>query len=209
MRNIEIHIGDRFGHLTVIDDTIQHIEKRSNKVKAVLCECDCHNHTTKLVSIYHLIDGHTTSCGCTRNQTHKLSHTKIYQQYYGMRKRCEYPKHKEFDRYGGRGISVCEEWKESFENFYNWAINNGFNDGMTIDRINNDGNYSPDNCRFITLSEQQNNKSNSIFLTYKDNTYGLKKWSEITGISYGALLRRYHINSDPENVLKGWEDLNE
>ena len=171
-------------------------------MEAVLCQCDCHNHTERLVYIGHLQSGHSTSCGCIRNQTHKLSHTKIYQQYYGMRKRCENKNHVSYCNYGGRGISVCQEWKESFKSFYSWAMNNGFKDGMTIERIDNNGNYSPENCKLIPKSEQSKNRRNCIFLTYKNQTMGLKEWSKIIGVSYGCLLKRYHKNADPMYVLK-------
>lgn len=203
------YVGRRFGHLSVIDPTIKYNETKTNKLKAVMCECDCHSHTRKLVSIYHLKSGHTTSCGCVRNQTHRLSHTKIYQQYYGMRKRCDYPKHKEYERYGGRGIKVCQEWTDSFENFYSWAIRSGYREGLTIDRIDNNGDYSPSNCRLISLSEQQQNKGNSIRLSFNGHCYGLKMWAEISGIKYQTLLKRYHKCSDPEYVLRGWCDKNE
>lgn len=202
----DFYIGQHFGHLTVVDATVKYIETKTNRLKAVMCECDCYNHTRKLVSIYHLASGHTTSCGCVRNQTHKLSHTKIYQQYYGMRKRCEYPKNNEYERYGGRGIRVCQEWMDSFESFYDWAIANGYKEGLSVERIDNDGDYSPSNCRLIPMSEQQQNKSNSIHLSYKGCCYGLKKWAEVTGIKYTTLLKRYHKCNAPEYVLKGWCD---
>lgn len=199
---MSISVGDKFGHWTVIDNTIQYLHWQSGDVEAVLCQCDCHNHTERLVYVKHLQSHHSTSCGCIRNQKHKLSHTKIYQQYYGMRKRCEYSKHKEYDCYGGRGISVCQEWKDSFESFYSWAMKNGFKDGLTIERIDNDKDYCPENCKFITLANQQKNKQNSIFLTYNNQTYGLKEWSKISGIKYGTLLKRYHKNNDPIYILK-------
>lgn len=119
-----------------------------------------------------------------------------------MRKRCENKNHVSYCNYGGRGISVCQEWKESFKSFYSWAMNNGFKDGMTIERIDNNGNYSPENCKLIPKSEQSKNRRNCIFLTYKNQTMGLKEWSKIIGVSYGCLLKRYHKNADPMYVLK-------
>ena len=199
---MSISVGDKFGHWTVIDDTIKYLHWKSGDVEAVLCQCDCHNHTERLVYVKHLQSGHSTSCGCIRNQTHKLSHTKIYQQWAGMCARRNRKTHGSYKNYGARGISVCKEWNDSFEAFYNWAMANGFKDGLTIERIDNNGDYCPENCMLIPKSEQSKNRRNCIFLTYNNQTKGLKEWSKITGVKYGTLLKRYHQDKDPQHVLK-------
>lgn len=198
----EVSIGDMFGRLTVIDNHINwNYRKNGDRDKAVLCECNCENKTRKFINISDLKNGRVKSCGCMLEH-HNMSQTKIYQQWSGMRRRCQSETHSSYKNYGARGISVCNEWDESFESFYNWAIQNGFKDGMTIERIDNDGNYSPENCKLIPKSEQSKNRRNCIFLTYDNKTIGLKEWSKISGIKYGTLLKRYHKNADPQYVLK-------
>lgn len=197
-----ISVGDTFGHLTVIDDSPNWLHRKNGKKdRAVLCECDCKNKTQKLIKVDDLRYGRVSSCGCLFEH-HHMSNTKIYQQWAGMCARCNRKTHGSYKNYGARGISVCKEWEESFETFYSWAIENGFKDGLTIERIDNNGDYCPENCIFIHKSEQSKNRRNCIFLTYNNQTKGLKEWSKITGIKYGTLLKRYHQDEDPQHVLK-------
>ncbi len=106
-----------------------------------------------------------------------------------MKGRCYKPTSKRFHAYGARGIKVCDEWL-SFENFCEWSLSNGYSDDLTIDRINNDGNYEPSNCRWTTMKTQANNRRTNHFLTYKGETHTLKEWAEITGINYNTLVGR-------------------
>lgn len=115
---------------------------------------------------------------------------RIYGIWRGMKARCYYPKHINYHRYGGRGITVCEEWRTNFQAFYNWAISHGYADDLTIDRIDNDGNYEPGNCRWATQQEQQHNKSTCIYITYNGKTMDIKQWSECLGIDYNTLHMR-------------------
>ena len=118
------------------------------------------------------------SCGCTKNflsQLHNLSNTKLYKVWYDIKSRTLNPKHKDYPNYGGRGITICEEWKNDFMSFYNWAMENGYeeNKGLSIDRIDNDGNYCPENCRWVDRTIQSRNQRMP-----KNNTSGYK------GVSY-------------------------
>lgn len=150
-------IGQIFGHLTV--------ESVQNGV--ALCVCDCNRKHTVRVS--NLITGSTRTCGnndceyarmvrSEGSSTHKLSGTRLYHIWNGMRGRCYYPNHPSYANYGGRGISICEEWASDFLTFRAWALANGYGDHLTIDRINNDGNYEPYNCRWVTYSIQRTNQ---------------------------------------------------
>lgn len=178
--------GKTFGKLTVIDSDK---DKFGNKVWLCRCECGKEIYTTT----HKLTSGHTKSCGCyrtaktiERSRTHGQSKTPLYHVWKNMRQRCENPRAKAYPRYGGRGIVVCTEWQD-YKTFQNWAMNNGYAKNLTIDRIDVNGNYEPANCRFITIQEQQNNRSTSRTITYKGETHTITEWSAITGIKLSTL----------------------
>lgn len=193
--------GKKFGRWTVIelDQT-----PRSGKASYWVCECDCG--TVKSVRGDGLVGGTSKSCGClkkevsaanvSKNHTHGLSGTRIYSIWQGMKSRCYNKNNARWHRYGCRGITVCEEWRDSFQSFYEWATSNGYNDTLTLDRIDNDGPYSPDNCRWATQQEQARNRKTNIDITIGNSTRTLKEWCEIFGISESAAYARYKRNED-------------
>ena len=155
--------GRRYGRLTVIS------ERGRRKDRHILwrCLCDCGNET--VVSGTDLRRGRAQSCGCLQREkaaispamtlrTHGQSKTRLYHTWYGMRYRCNSTNSKDFPNYGGRGITICDEWRNDFAAFRDWAMSNGYRDDLTIDRIDNDKGYSPDNCRWATIAEQNRNK---------------------------------------------------
>lgn len=177
--------GKRFGKLTAINS---HYDKEK-KVTFWECKCDCGNVT--FVRANSLVHERTKSCGCLRTEsnmqkktTHGLSGTPLYTAWYAMKKRCNNPGNHNYDRYGGRGISVCNEWIDSFEAFSDWALSNGYREGLSIDRIDNDGDYSPENCRWVDIKTQNNNRGVSLMFTYNGKTQNLSSWCEELGVPY-------------------------
>lgn len=153
--------GQRFGRLTVLGLAVDEPYKK----KKWFCKCDCGDEVVVVGG--NLTSGHSTQCkqcqlvSVHKNRvTHGQSHTKLYHVWTGMVNRCENIDNKSYPRYGGRGIKVCEEWHE-FPAFQKWAVSHGYDDGLEIDRIDNDGNYCPENCRWVTRLENARNKSNS------------------------------------------------
>lgn len=178
--------GKRFGRWSVLA-----VAETNSKKTYWKCKCDCG--TVKDVRADQLINGHSVSCGCLRDEaatTHGKSKTRIYRIWIGMRRRCYDSNQFGYQRYGGRGISVCNEWMTDFERFYEWAISNGYDDKKSIDRIDNDGNYEPNNCRWVTMKEQGNNRSSNVFYEYDDEVHTIAEWAEIAKIPYATLKHR-------------------
>ena len=187
-------IGKRFNQLTVIEECK---ERTKNGTKIYKCLCDCGNYTNVIGT--QLRNGKTKSCGCLRvsisgqnNATHRKTHTRLYNIYKGMIRRCYNKNDKDYPNYGGRGITVCNEWRNDFMSFYNWAMVNGYDDNLTIDRIDVNWNYEPSNCRWITQYEQQNNRTNNLIVFYNGKKQTLTKWIKELGLknSYSTISKR-------------------
>ena len=197
---LDIKAGDRFNRWAVVKE----VAKRNNK-RYFLCRCECGN--TGIVSISNLSGGHSKSCRCYERELNKLlktthggSKTRLYEIWSGMKKRCLNARHHAFKYYGGRGITVCEEWL-NFTGFQTWAFANGYHGDLTIDRIDNDGNYDEGNCRWVPISAQNNNKSSSRSITFRGTTKTLIDWSRELGISYTTLHGRLRRGWPVESAL--------
>ena len=201
MGNITNLVGRRFGRLIVIE--LYDVDKTRDK--RWKCRCDCGSET--LVRGSKLRNGRTKSCGCLRKEAkgadlkHGASHTRLYRIYSGMKDRCLSKNDAAYQDYGGRGITICDEWLNSFDAFRDWALSNGYRYDLTIDRIENDGSYSPENCRWTTRKVQANNQRSNHIIEYNGEKKTVAQWSEITGIRHDTLLYRLKRNWPIEKVL--------
>lgn len=196
-------VGKRFGRLTVVG--LDHFGKYHGTWWK--CRCDCGKE--KVVYRGGLTSGDTTSCGCYHREhlseygkTHGLTRHPLYSIWSGMVQRCTNPNAENYYRYGGRGIDIFEPWKKDFETFYNWAINNGYSTALSLDRINNNGNYEPCNCRWVTQKEQSNNTRRNHKVTYNDETHTIAEWSEMLGVNHETL--RYRVLHDNMSDFKNY-----
>lgn len=179
--------GKRFGKLTVV--SFDHMIRTRSYWR---CKCDCGN--DRVVALDHLKCGDTTDCGCERKhishwQKHGMYKSRLYTIWSLMKERCLNPKRKEYPIYGGRNITVCPEWLK-FENFMEWSVKNGYSDELTIDRINNNGNYCPENCRWISKKEQSNNRRTNRLITFNGQTKTITQWANDNGLPYYILKNR-------------------
>ena len=202
MKAIQLNPGDKYNRLTIIK--LNHIRQKqftkNNKqyvknLEYYLCKCDCGNEC--IVEKAELKRGGTKSCGCFQTETRKkifknnkfgkkynicdnsIKNIRLYNIWIDIKKRCYNKNFWAFNRYGGRGITMCEEWKNDFMSFYNWSIANSYQDNLTIDRVDNNGDYEPDNCRWVSMKEQCRNKNNNHLLTYNNETHCISEWIEL------------------------------
>lgn len=225
MRPIRDLTGQRFGKLVVIKNEGIHETRRT---AMWLCKCDCGNE--KVVAAHDLKHG-TTSCGCiakiSKLKNLKLGHElldkkamerksiikelnegnyeaaskRLYTIWTQMKSRCNDTARKEYKNYGGRGIKVCEEWNE-FTQFLRWAVSNGYKDNLTLDRKDNNGDYEPSNCRWISFKEQQNNRRNNHTVNINGVNHTISEWSDISGIKQNTIYYRIKRGWKGEEIIR-------
>lgn len=192
--------GKKFGKLLVIKRVENYIQP-SGAIKArFLCKCDCGKET--IVDTSRLKSGNTKSCGCYKIEKtkeiktkHGLKNTSIYAVWQAMKKRCYKKNNRAYKNYGGRGITICNEWKDNFLEFYNWAVSNGYKKGLTIDRIDNNKGYYPNNCRWADYKKQGRNTRKNHILELNGEKHCISEWAEILCISQRKIYDRLN---------KGW-----
>ncbi len=194
MWNTQDLTGKRFGRLVAIERAESRISPSGNKTTRWKCKCDCGNYT--IVDTASL-NRCTKSCGCLQKESfynvitkHGQSGTRLHRIWKGLMIRCYNSNHHTYKNYGGRGITVCGEWKQNFKAFYDWAVANGYDENLSLDRIDTNGNYSPENCRWATQLVQANNTNKNHYLTFNGKTMTIAQWSRETGIPYRRLLDR-------------------
>ena len=197
-RKVENIIGKKFGKLLVLEN----LNVKSHGSTLHRCACECGN--IKDIPISYLKSKHTTSCGCLVKEMHtihNLSQSRLYNIYRGMLGRCFRENHQAYHNYGGRGITVCDDWKDSFINFFNWAIKNGYQDNLTIDRIDNNGNYEPCNCHWVSKAEQTRNSRKNVYFTYNGITKTISEWARLLNIPLTTFRRRILENRTFEEII--------
>lgn len=186
--------GQQFGRLTVI-------KKAGAAINGCIkWECKCTCGKTTIVRSTQLISGNTKSCGCLQRETmskkfktHGLSNTRLYIIWQAMKQRCYNPKYDYYQNYGGKGIIICDEWKSDFMSFYNWSMENGYNDSLSIDRIDINKNYSPDNCRWATPMIQSNNKGDTTYVIYHGEKDSLTNMCRKLNVNRSTIQKRCRI----------------
>ncbi len=209
-------IGERYGRLTVIAKSGQ--EKEKHRRSLWLCECDCGKQ--KIVTTDHLKSGSTKSCGCLKREvataqileysaqnpgarrTHGATGKKIYWAYQHMMERCYSPQSERFISYGARGICVCDEWKNNPKAFVDWSLSNGFEEDLTLDRINVNGDYCPENCRWVSWDVQANNKRSSVYVNVRGEKLTLAQVAQKYGLRKGTVWWRHHHGWEDEDLIK-------
>lgn len=193
--------GKKFNNLTVL-------EKTKNKGEKVLWKCQCACGKITFVTTCNLRGDKVKSCGCLKNQNlisrntkHNQRHTKLYEVWKSIKQRCLNPNNRYFKNYGGRGITICKEWKDDFINFYNWSIENGYKENLTIDRIDNNGNYDPSNCRWTNRYIQANNTRNNHYIFFNNENLTISQWAKKLNISYHTLFLRLKNGWSIEKAL--------
>ena len=192
--------GQKYNHLTVVRMA------QRDPIKWE-CLCDCGN--TTLVRTANLKRGMVKSCGCLQkrgNPIHNKSNTRLYRIYKKMVRRCYVKDDPAYNNYGGRGIDVCDEWKNSFSAFCDWAVNNGYTETLSIDRINNDLGYSPSNCRWANRKEQSNNRRSNRMFEINGVKKDLTQWCEEYGMPYNRVWSRISNGWDIKDALLYKED---
>lgn len=187
----------KFGNLEVIGLSL--IQREGPNPKPIyICRCKC----GKVIELpeYELLSGHRKSCGCLHKKYEKPMKGRLYEIWKNMRRRCNDPKNKRWENYGGRGIKVCDEWND-YLTFRTWAYSNGYSDNLTIDRIDINKGYSPTNCRWANAKMQANNTTRNHLIEYQGNVYTMAEFAEFLGISYSTLQHRIDRGWDIERIV--------
>lgn len=218
-------IGKKFGRLLVTGPEDYVYDSKGKKFRALWCKCDCGN--TKLIRIYNLYSKvhPTQSCGCLskeniknladkrrsgeipipKHTTHGLSKTRLYRIHKNMKSRCYNPNVDNYKWYGGQGIKIEPIWDNSedgFINFYNWSMSHGYNDTLEIDRIDSTKHYGPDNCRWVSRTQQNNNKCNNNVLEYYGFRFTASEWSKLLDIDANVIRRRSGLGWSTKDIFE-------
>ena len=209
MSRVKDLVGQKFGRLTVIEQRgFTEPNKYGHRHAIWYCKCDCGNYVERTTDV---LKRGKSSCGCRKeevlnemsekNKKHGLSKSRIYGIWKNMISRCYREKDIHYPAYGGRGITVCEEWKNDSSNFFKWAMENGYEEHLTIERKDNDKGYCPENCTWVTKEEQYKNKRQNLMITYNGKTLCAEDWAKETGINAQAIRWRFKHGWEVERIF--------
>ena len=185
-------VGQKFGRLTVVS------RAPNDKYGKTMwnCVCDCGNIKEKPVTSYSIKSGEVISCGCVKSERikkenqkrikHGMTSTRLYRIWHSMKTRCYNPNDAHYKDYGSRGITICDEWKNDFIAFKQWATESGYSEKLSIDRKDNDKGYYPDNCRWTNIKVQANNRRNNTRIFFNGETHTISEWADITGSHFSG-----------------------
>ena len=186
--------GQRFGRLVVLERA----ESAPNHKTQWLCQCDCGSQV--IVRSDSLLSGRTLSCGCLHKEhvmTHGDTGTPLYNAWLAMRARCNNQDNENYEDYGGRGITVCDDWNNDYISFKEWSLNHNYAEGLSIDRIDNNDGYCPDNCRWTSMKVQANNRRNNVIYSMNGETHTLSEWCDIVNLPYKTVIARINDHGWP------------
>lgn len=193
--------GEKFGKLTVIGfDSYKNIGNSTSRSAHWKCQCECGNMV--MLDTSSLKYNGRKTCGCSQKSTNGLYGSRLYKIWTGMKQRCFNPNDTQYQNYGGRGIIICDEWRNDFTSFFNWATNNGYKEGLTIDRENVNGNYEPTNCRWATQKEQMRNTRFNRNLTIDGETKIVAEWIDTSTIKPKTFRERVRSNVSEDRILQ-------
>lgn len=221
MKKVKDLTGMEFGRLTVLEFS----HKNERRESYWVCQCNCKDKTIKVIKGRYLKNGNTKSCGCLRREhalevikqntkcsirgismSNKLPYKKELKNVWNnIKYRCNNPKDKHYEWYGEKGVRVCDEWLDTrlgFFNFYNWALSNGYEEGLSIDRLEVEGNYEPDNCEWVTQETQCNNMTTNVLITIRNKTQTLAEWAKEYNLPYYTIWYRYNSGVTGKDLIK-------
>lgn len=202
----KIKSGDKFGKLTIVQETTPHVTPCGTIRRSFVCKCDCGNVVVRRLGAFRKKDVNH-SCGCldierianlNRKYTKEQTNSFLYSTWHGMKQRCYDSNNSHYKYYGDKGILVCDEWLDDYISFYNWSLSNGASKEFTLDRINVNGNYEPSNCRWVDAITQANNKNKNRLIEYNGERLSVMQWSRKTGIKEATIrmrLDRYNYSA--------------
>lgn len=198
---LSIQHGEKYGRWTIFKE----VPRRGRSSRHFICRCDCG--TERIVSLSHLRMGKSKSCGCFRRErtsevrsTHGMSRTRLFSIWNDMVRRCSDKSRKSYKDYGGRGISICDEWLD-FKTFMEWALENGYQQNLTIERMDNDGDYCAGNCTWIPKERQSTNTRINRLITYDGKTQCIAVWARELNIAYTTIISRFNKGLGPKECL--------
>lgn len=196
MSKLDIKVGDVFGKLTILSEAERLVLPSGQKNRSMLCRCECGNE--KVIRLLHLVRGRIKTCNIC-NRKADFDNPKLYRVWKSMKERCYLETYINADRYSKRGIKVCDEWLYNYNNFKEWALKNGYDSKLRIDRIDNNGNYQPNNCRFVSNQENCNNREITFKVNYEGIEYAFMDILRLKNIN------EMHHHTIRERIKRGWE----